>query len=159
MQEDAYRARLDLLLRELGEAVGLPELALDELGKACLLLDGGIEVWLEHEPMDDFFSLSHELGPRPESGRFDRWALENSFALKRMGDVFATLDPLRQRFALGRRVALGGLERAALQGAIEDFLEALGPWRAAYAEALAEPASPEAGRTEPPIHAAFGRFV
>jgi hypothetical protein len=136
------------LIRALGAAVGIPDLALDAAG-ACALRIDAIPMRIEHEPEADRLLLVATLGAPPAGEKEALYArlLEANLAWKDTAGATIALDPRGARILLLRPVPLG-LPPAAFPDLVERFVDVAEAWSgvlgdlppAVLPEALPEPA-------------------
>jgi hypothetical protein len=114
------------LLAAWGQALGLPELALSDLGTAALLIDGTLTLNIEHEDDAGRLLLYVPLGAPPAAEReacFARLLQANLFG-HGSGGGHIGLDAQRDELVLSRQLALDNTDLPALEAAIESLLAA-----------------------------------
>jgi hypothetical protein len=135
------RGRIDGLVTDLGRALGLDELALDESGRLRLKLDE-TEVDLAFDAEDDALWLTSDLGRIPD--RFRDQTLARLLAANRdapaRGPAFA-IDGDSGAVVMMTELLDAGLEYGDLETALLDHVSAGERWVGAIADgqAVAEP--------------------
>jgi len=123
------------LLVALGQSLGLPELALSDLGTAALLIDGSLTLNIEHEDDAGRLLLYVPLGTPPVAER------EAFFAVLLQANLFGHgsggghigLDPQRDELVLSRQLLLDHTDLPSLEAAVEALIDAARGLREALA--------------------------
>jgi len=145
------------LLAAWGQALGLPELVLSDLGTAALLIDGTLTLNFEHEADAGRLLLYVSLGAPPVAEReacFARLLQANLFG-HGSGGGHIGLDPERDELVLSRQLVLDHTDLPALEAAVEALIGAARELRDALgrSEAGASPAAGHAEATAPSAEA------
>lgn len=114
------------LLAAWGQALGLPELVLSDLGTAALLIDGTLTLNFEHEADAGRLLLYVSLGAPPVAEReacFARLLQANLFG-HGSGGGHIGLDPERDELVLSRQLVLDHADVTALEAAAEALIAA-----------------------------------
>ena len=139
----ADREQVQVLLRDLGGLVGLPELGLDADGHCSLVFDGRVEVDLAYAEGDDRLTVAALLGRLPADAPAERYLelLDANFFWR--GTEGATLGVERDSgtVVLLEALPLAGLDIGGLDRAMESLAgegDQTNAKRTKLAQALAE---------------------
>ena len=123
------RETAENLVKNLGEKLSIPELALDEDGYCCVTFDG-IVVNLEHDEDSDevlMFAKVHEA-PGDISQRYVEEILDMSYAAMLTGGGCLGLDRAAGAIMFADRASLRGLDDAGFEKTVEDFVDRAEGW-------------------------------
>ena len=128
--------RADALIRALGHAVGIDDLALDDGGTCTLRFDETV-LALELDEGEDRLVLHAALGPLPAEGQAELLArlLEANLFWKDTHGATLALDRGAARALLLRAVPLDA-PPAGFPGLVERFVDAAEAWRAVIVTAF-----------------------
>lgn len=149
------------LIRDLSHIISLPELALDEQGCACLLVDEKLALQIEYDESTQSLVLYCVLGALPAE------RCEALFRLLLGGNLFGTatsgstlaIDELNHDIVLWRRVGLESTTADGLVGTIEDMLAATEYWQLKIEDVMSggSGAIPESEDKLDALHRMLGR--
>ena len=137
----------DDLLTQLGLNLGLPRLAFDAQGCACLQIDGQLRVNLERDDEARAINLWSTLGPLPPEGRealYARLLAGNLFGHGTGGATLA-LDAEHAELVLCRTVPADGTSAADFTALLERFVAAAEDWQQRIAGGAATAGSTDDG--------------
>lgn len=120
---------LTMLMAELGQRMGLGELALDADGACALRFDGRSVINLQHRPTEDALWLYADLGA-PASGPalYGDLLRGNLFWRTTFGATLSLSGDEPPHVILALPVAWRGLTGAQLAGRLETFLHTVEDW-------------------------------
>ena len=131
----ADREQVQVLLRDLGGLVGLPELGLDADGHCSLVFDGRVEVDLAYAEGDDRLTVAALLGRLPVDAPAERYLelLDANFFWR--GTEGATLGVERDSgtVVLLEALPLAGLDIGGLERHLDVFVATAETWVQALA--------------------------
>lgn len=139
----AERDQVGLLLRELGQRLGLADLDLDEDGHAALAFDD-VLVDFEFDAAQEGRLLLYAYLGEPQGGEpaaLLRAMLEANFFWRGTGGATLSLERATGGAVLALPVAIAGLDYGTFERTLEGFVAAAETWMKRLAAAAAEPAA------------------
>lgn len=128
---------VETLMRELGAAIGLPTLRLDEQGCARLRIDNRLDVNFEFDSSIETLQLYSVLGPLPPEDRealYETLLKGNLFCADTLGATLA-IDTQRHEILLCRSLRVRDTDATQFLPVVENFVTATEHWM----ERLAHP--------------------
>jgi Tir chaperone protein (CesT) family len=142
------RQQADLLVRELGQRLGLPELALDDGGAALIGIEGGPIVTIGYAVSTGTLELMTSLDKATLSPSVMRQALAANFAWTGTGGAAFAFDAISEALVLQRRCSMADAANGGLFAAMESLVAMAEGWSERLARSEAEQQEPS--RTEIP---------
>jgi hypothetical protein len=122
------RQQAETLLSQLGNSLGIPQLAFDTRNACLLMFDRVTTVNIVFEPNSAALLLMSYLGPTPNSGGLKAMLAANYLWRATQGSTLA-LDPTAQSVALIARFESSQLEYERFRSALTVFVDAAEHWR------------------------------
>lgn len=120
----------ELLIKEFGQTLGLPELALDEESRCHLVVDEEILVSFEFQQEEQRLLLSSPVGDPSElhsNGLLKHFLISNLTAAA-IGEPIVGLEPTTQTLLLVQRLSTEQLDNEKLQSEVEQFIAFIEHW-------------------------------
>jgi hypothetical protein len=129
-QDNMSLNTFEQLIKEFGQTLGLPELALDEEARCHLVVDEEILISFEFQADEQRLLLSAPIGDPSELGSEEllKHLLVSNLTAAAMGEPVAGLEPTTQTLLLVHRVSTDHLDNAALQTEVENFIAFVEHW-------------------------------
>ncbi len=140
------------LIKEFGQTLGLPELALDEESRCHLVVDDEILISFEFQAEEGQLLLSAPVGDPSELGSEDllKHLLVSNLTAAAMGEPILGLEPTTQTLLLVHRLPTEHLDNARLQTDVERFIAFVEHWQTEIrSEHWKEQTAPEHNTGEP----------
>ena len=144
------------LLKDFGENVGIPGLALDDSGCCCLSFDD-LLVNVEYNDQTRQFFLSAHIGDLPAEGRealYERLLSANYFFRDTQGATLA-IDKPSNRVLLVFQAPASALDATIFSNTVRNFIQTTEQWR----DRVARAASPELPSAIAPDTGSAAQFI